>query len=429
MIQIDDMDIIFREAAGSYKLTPANTAWRRLRRQLLWRKLRYVLGAGVFSAAVVLTFLIAFSDEEGKVVGDSASLHTETILKASAVAGVKTQSEPTAPISIDAEPGINIAGVAQPDRTENSQSHFPKGYGGHVQSARAEESLPVREMLYIGSMNLIPPRLTQPHAFTISPIHSIGIVSENTDTGTLDSIWLWSAEVSGGIRFSQFFAISGGLPGHQTLRDDGTWFMSPSIGADIRVKKNGWYFSAGLAWNRVGQKVQFDVETPDLNPLLSHYNYDTTWVYIYDPPYYGEPFPASIDSTFMAVYNRQMYRGTLAVDYLTIPLMAGYEVKRDGIALSCGAGLAFSFPISWHGEAPNAALNRLVTASEELSHQMDLSLQLRLEASARIASRYWMFFRPVAGLGLLNHLGQQSGLNYRNNSAGIDVGIRIDFNP
>lgn len=428
MIQNDNMDNVFREAAGSYELAPASYAWQRLRRQLLWRKLRFVIGGGVFAAAVVI-FLFVFSEEESELVVSSTTIQTEATLNSNVSTKGEEQQAQSALQSETFDADKNIVKITSTEMEVISQvtgsyvsmaSEVPNIRGGHKSA---------REKLYFPRMETVPAHLGDTELFLNPVIRNEGVMVNNSEQVASDSVCLWSVGIYSGINFSRFSALSGGLPGHQELRDEGSWILTPSLGADLKVRNNGWFFSAGLSWSRVGQKVNFDIETPDLNSLLSHYDYDTTWVYIYDPPYYGEPFPASIDSTFVAVYNRQKYRGTLAIDFITMPLMAGYELKRDEISLSCGAGLAFSFPISWHGESPNGVLNRLVPASKELSRKMDLSLLFRLEASARIAPGYWVFFRPVIGVGLLNHTGQQSGLNYRNNSAGLDVGISIDFNP
>ncbi len=429
MIQNDNMDNVFREAADSYELTPASNAWQRLRRQLLWRKLRLVIGGGVFAAAVVVIFLFVFSEEEKELVVNSTTNQTEATISSNVSTKREEQQMESDPRSETYIADKNIAEITNTEMEVISQvtgtyvsmaSEDPNIRGGHNS---------IRENIYFSRMETVPAHLGNTELYLNPVIRSEGVIVNNSGQMASDSACLWSVEVYSGINFSRFSAISGGLPGHQELRDEGSWILTPSLGAELKIKNNGWFFTAGLSRSRVGQKVNFDVETTELNSLLSHYDYDTTWVYIYDPPYYGEPFPASIDSTFVAVYNRQKYRGTLAIDYLTVPLIAGYELNREEISLSCGAGLAFSFPISWHGEAPNGVLNRLVPASNELSHKMDLSLLFRLEASARIAPGYWVFFRPVIGIGLLNHTGQQSGLNYRNNSAGLDVGISIDFNP
>lgn len=429
MIQNDNMDNIFREAAGSYEVTPAPNAWQRLRRQLLWRKLRYVIGAGVFAVAVFLTFFIVSPEEESELVVDSATIQTEATLNTKVFAETELQQEPSVPTSEASKHVVNTDEKAGANRDVITRIGSSPVSAVTENIEKVEGFISAREELYFPRMELVPAQLEVSNQYLNPVMRSMGVFSNSSHQVTPDSAWLWSIEAYSGISFSRFSAFSGGLTGHQALRDEGSWILSPSYGTDMRVRKHGWFFSAGLAWNRVGQNVRFDVETPDLNPFLSHYDYDTTWVYIYDPPYYGEPFPAEIDSTFVATYYRQMYSGKLAVDYLTIPFMAGYEVKREEISVSCGVGLALSFPISWHGEAPNTVLNRLVSASEELSHKIDLSLLLRLEASARISPGYWVFFKPVVGFGLLNHKGQQSGLNYRNNSAGLDVGIRIDFNP
>lgn len=430
MIQFDDMDELFREAAGSYELTPRETAWRSLRRQLLWRKFRYVIGAGVLFPVILYVLLFALPGDESMSAVTPSQSHTP--------AGISSQNNDSrqAVATLGTEKRRDVPAAEVPVCVDKVEKNVPAGIA--------------RKPVVYSNNDLIAPANPEQHDQSFStigrlvPISAVlpslscqmidlGKRSDTTkvfaDSMSNRSCWLWSAEAYGGYGFSQFSGFSGGLMGQKELRDEGSWLLSPSAGALMRVNRKGWFLTAGLQWTRVGQKVQFDVETPDINPQLSHYDYDTTWVWIYDPPYYGEPWPASVDSTFVPIYYHQKFSGTLAVDYLTIPLMAGYEFRNDMLALGVGAGLAFSLPLSYHGKAPNAAMNRLFEASDELSHKVDIGFRFQLEAAARLRSYYWLFFRPVVGVGITDHTGRQSGLNFRNNSLGLDVGIRIDFNP
>lgn len=423
MVQFDDIDDVFREAAGEYRITPGDSAWRRLRRQLLWRKLRYVIGAGMISAvALLLVLLLAPGDEAGQPEAFPL-LHTE-------VAAVSVVSEANGSNGNGQEAQSQRGDVRAVTSDYSPHSAGAARYPGYLSPAMVEPPASDASRMVagvVGRMSRLPGRLAVP---VIRPI----VVKRKTGDVLMDSrhdsaAVRWSVDLFSGFSFSQFAGFSAGLPGHEALRDDGSWLLTPVAGVGLRMSKKGWFASMGLHWNRVGQKVNFDVATTELDSRMSHYEYDTTWVWIYDPPYYGEPFPASVDSTFVSVYQRQMFRGTLATDYLTIPLLLGYEYRSGALALSAGAGLSFSIPVAWHGSSPNARLNGLVAGSHELSHQMDIGLQMRIEGSARIASRYWLFFRPVARIGLSNHSGGQSSLLYRNNSTGLDVGVRIDLNP
>lgn len=424
MVQFDDIDDVFREAAGEYQITPGDSAWRRLRRQLLWRKLRYVIGAGMITA-VALLLVLYFAPVDGDLRPEPLPLlHAKAVVAPLAAEPVGSSSGHQPAEQLQGE--MVRSGELPDSPVDNRVSSSPvvlavdPHENGTLHAARqASPSVAPMDRL----VGLIPISVYLP--FADQRQTGVLLMDSRHDSATVR----WSAELFTGFSYSQFAGFSGGLPGHEKVRDDGSWLMSPVAGAGFRMSKRGWFASMGLGWNRVGQRVNFDVTTTELDTRMSHYDYDTTWVWIYDPPYYGEPFPASVDSTFVAVYQRQAFRGTLATDYLTIPLLLGYEYRSGSLALSAGAGVSFSIPVAWHGMSPNALMNELVAGTHELSHQTDISMQLRLEASTRIASRYWLFFRPNASFGLNNHTGGQSSLIYRNNSTGLDVGVRIDFNP
>ena len=430
MIQFDDIDDLFREAAGSYELTPRETAWRRLRRQLLWRKLKLAIGLGVAMLSLLLVFILALPGDDG-----ASAVATKNLLTPEVVEQVAANSQLDQSIAADNNGGDVVAAASV---GQQSEKHSPGGVSSDqgfvaADQARVNESpsFGSRKVSLITPLRLLETRIEMvlqsgkaPAKRTLPEV--LPPTGDSVDSASHRSLGF---EGYTGLAFSQFSGFEAGTTGHLELRDQGSWLLAPSVGTGLRYQKGNWYVAAGIAWKRIGQKVDFNLTTNDLDNQLSYWKYDTTWIYIYDPPFYGEPWPASVDSSFVAVFKKQSYSGVLAVDYLSIPLMVGYRLREGGVSVGAGFGLQLSLPVGYQGKAPNAALSQLLEAKAEMSHQMDVGFRVEMEGAALFHRRYWFFFRPNATFGVSNHTGGESGLKYRNHSLGVDVGIRIDFNP
>ncbi len=133
------------------------------------------------------------------------------------------------------------------------------------------------------------------------------------------------------------------------------------LGAEFRLSFNKIYLQSGLEYSIYGENVRYNFTTNTVDLHNSHYSYDTTWVWIYDPPYYGEPHPNAIDSTWNVAYETIEMNSSEKnrFHHIEIPLIAGFRTNQRKLNFEIGTGVSFGWLISCKGFLPDISLNSM----------------------------------------------------------------------
>ncbi len=118
-----------------------------------------------------------------------------------------------------------------------------------------------------------------------------------------------------------------------------------SAGVDIKYRFKHWSVGTGLTYSVYRQYYDYQNLHGAYNPDNSYFEYDTTWMWVYDPPVIGKPIVKGIDSTWVKVYDESKAdnSGYNEVGYFEIPVMIGYHfnVNRFIVEINMGASVGF----------------------------------------------------------------------------------------
>ena len=164
-----------------------------------------------------------------------------------------------------------------------------------------------------------------------------------------------------------------------------------SIGADIRYQINNWTLGTGLTYSVYRTRRDYNYTYSTYDAINSYFEYDTTFVWVYDAPDIGKPIVNSIDSSWVKVYNENIVdnSGYNDVSYLEIPVLIGYKFKMNRWNVELNTGFSVGFLMRYFYKVPDlnnyhqivevTHMNRVMfdyLASVTLYYQLDGELSL-----------------------------------------------------
>ena len=140
--------------------------------------------------------------------------------------------------------------------------------------------------------------------------------------------------------------LSGINSEYLVLRNDHESYAAGwSVGSDLKFHVKNWVFTTGINYSVYNQKRTYVNNFLEYSPEESHFQFDTTWVWVYDAPNYGVPVVSGIDSTWISVFNEKVidHSGFNQVRYFEIPLLVGYSFKTNLFTIELNAGASMGF--------------------------------------------------------------------------------------
>ncbi|MCD4773259.1 MAG: hypothetical protein K8R41_07755 [Bacteroidales bacterium] len=182
----------------------------------------------------------------------------------------------------------------------------------------------------------------------------------------------FSVNVFAGTAFSKS-DISGYNPEYLAFRnsnesDKPGW----SLGVDMRLHIKNWIISSGLVYSVYRQSRSYKHSYQEYSPENSFYQYDTTWVWIFDPPNYGIPMITDIDSSWVKTYNNITIdnSGINQLKYFEIPLLVGYRFNSNMFALEINTGFSAGFLVYSKIKVPEFTNNDDIVTAQQMNHTM-----------------------------------------------------------
>ncbi len=151
-------------------------------------------------------------------------------------------------------------------------------------------------------------------------------------------------------------SLSGNKPEYIDLRNDNeTNSTAFSLGGDLRFHYKSFVVATGLGYSVYNQKRHYKKSYQEYSPEDSYYKYDTTWVWVYDPPDFGRPIISGIDSSWTDVYKTVVIdnSGFNRLEYFEIPLTLGYRFDKNLFSVEINAGGSVGFFVYSDFKAPS----------------------------------------------------------------------------
>lgn len=208
--------------------------------------------------------------------------------------------------------------------------------------------------------------------------------------------------------------------------------LSWSAGADVQVHWKNWFVQTGLNRSVYKNYKNYNYDYPVLDSANCYFDYDTVWVWIYNPPELGYPVMVGIDTVWVPVYENINVedKGNNAWNYLEIPVLIGYQFNRRRFGLEVATGVSMGFLINAKGSLPRLpdaeGMEDLDGLSGEINPTM-FSYVLRAGISYRINSGWSVIAQPYYKQNLRSVFKNNYPIDQKFRAFGLNFGVRARF--
>ncbi len=416
----------FREEAGT-------EVWEKLRWTLFWMKYRWYIG---LSSVLLLLGVSAFVTWQLPVHTDIQVVQTnltepnnQLLLAYNQEVENHAMYEEALTSETNVLESANDMSTTQPTQTENaiaaSATTAPNFTISREMTNSSDQMYSDRMYLILSGLSALPFSAS----LTTNPDTNLIGYNRRTDLPVqpVKKQWL-SMNLYGGPSF-----VNSGLSGvnseYLNIRNDNeSNAMGWSVGSDIRFHFKNWVFTTGISYAQYNQNRRYIHQYQEYSPGDSYFDYDTTWVYIFDPPNYGVPMISKIDSTWVKVYHDVTIdqSGKNRVSYFEIPLMVGYTMhhNRFSMELNAGASVGFlTYSNVWVPDESNSLqllkVNEMQTTMYNVVANASLYYHLDRRTSLFVSPYYKQNMRSIFN----NNFPQTQHFN----TIGINFGVNILF--
>ncbi len=175
--------------------------------------------------------------------------------------------------------------------------------------------------------------------------------------------------------------------------------FSWTTGAGLQLHYNNWFVETGFSYAVYSQNRNYNYSYEALDTNSSYFRPDTVWGWAYDPPDIGKPIVIGIDSTWMPVYHDIQVdeTGKNEWTYIEIPLLIGYQLKRNKLSFDISTGVSYGFLISAKARLPDftdhQSFSNLDKNSPEIKQQM-LNYLLHVGVQYEMNSYWSLYAKP-----------------------------------
>jgi hypothetical protein len=201
------------------------------------------------------------------------------------------------------------------------------------------------------------------------------------------------------------------------------------LGAEFRLSLNKIYLQSGLEYSVYGENIKYNFTTNTVDLQNSYYDFDTTWVWIYDPPFNGEPYPIAIDSSWNAAYEKIEMTSVVKnrFQFIEIPLIAGFRTNQRKFNFEIGTGISFGWLISCKGFLPDISLNALTELEKSTPFLQKTTFNYILNAGIEynFNERWSIILKPNYKQNLQSFFTKDYDISQKYHTFGVLMGIRI----
>ncbi len=201
------------------------------------------------------------------------------------------------------------------------------------------------------------------------------------------------------------------------------------LGTEIKFSINKWFIQSGINYSVYGDNAKYNFITNAIDSLNSYYNVDTTYVWIYDPPFFGEPYPIRFDSVWMPVYKEIESSASIKnrYGYIEIPVLFGFHTTKRKLNFEIGTGISFGFLVSAKGNLPDLTNNSLVEINNSTEFIRSTSINYILNAGIKyqISKRISIIVKPNYKRNLSSLFKNDYPVKQKNSTFGVITGINV----
>jgi hypothetical protein len=207
--------------------------------------------------------------------------------------------------------------------------------------------------------------------------------------------------------------------------------LGTGLGAEIKFTFNKVFFQTGIEYAIYGENAKYNFTTQNVDFENSYYDYDTTWVWVYDPPFYGEPHVSAIDSSWIPAFEKITMTSWVKnrYHYIEIPLLIGISADFKKFNLEAGTGISVGCLISCKGYLPDFETNSLIdlNASANFLEKISFNYILNAGIDYKLNEKWSIILKPNYKRNLTSVFDKTNGITQKYSTFGVITGIRIKF--
>jgi len=200
-------------------------------------------------------------------------------------------------------------------------------------------------------------------------------------------------------------------------------------GVNVQYNLKNWIFETGLNYSvyRLYRDYRYTYNIYD--PENSHYDYDTTFVWIYDPPHIGTPYIKNIDSTWVKVYNKVVddHSGYNNMKYFEIPFLIGYRFKLGYVLLELKTGISTGFLTGSSYYVPLNPYSCVIAEKSAQINKVMFNYLANITLYYRVNTKYSVFISPDYRQNLKSVFKDDFPAHEQLGTFGLNLGISYRF--
>ena len=204
--------------------------------------------------------------------------------------------------------------------------------------------------------------------------------------------------------------------------------MGWSLGTDLKFHIKNWIISTGLSYSVNNQDRSYIRSYDEYSPEESYFDYDTTWMWVFDAPDYGYPIVSSIDSSWVDVYDEITVdnSGVNQLKYLEVPLMIGYRFNTNMFAFEVNTGVSMGLLIYSNMEVPDLDNNNLIISADQMNTTM-LNYLANLTIYYNLNRKTSLFITPYYKQNLSSVFNESYPVKQQFKTFGVNFGVNVLF--
>ena len=428
--ELNHIDELYKSKLENYQEVAGKEVWKNMRWILFWMRYRWILG--VASVVILLGIFSLFyignynTSENSNIINNN----TEIILSADYQTKEVQQPENSTFSSSKIESANSSLLLKNADVKVNTPIQSSVNTPIEIIENDNTDKHNINELIINYNPSLSEICQTD-YGYNIANSPDSNLLGYNRRMDLLplshSNNWV-SVNIYAGPAFSKT-DISGNNSEYLTTRNNNEsnkegW----SLGVDLKFHLKNWIISTGLNYSIYNQSRAYSHSIQEYSPDDSYYNYDTTWIWAFDPPDYGIPIIVEIDSSWVKVYNNTTIdnSGLNQMKYFEIPLLVGYSFNSNMFSFEINTGLSAGYLIYSNIKAPSFHdLDDIVTV--EQMNNTTFNILANVSIYYHINSKISIFMSPYYKQNLVSVFNNDYPVKQRFKTSGLNFGISFQF--
>jgi len=418
------IDDFYKKGLSNYQKKASEKTWRKMRWILFWMRYRwFIVGLSVLAIALLMSNFAwnMSSSKTGPIVNSKVPVQDVIVVSSNPMTPNKTAIVSTNEIiDYKEKSGLTIK------ETESNNDY--------IQSLESPKELShVREEIKKADKHtlLLTEIISKNNNPNIAPLPDTNIFGYNR---RLD---IKSFERKKSILNINIYAgpslpisnISGYNSEYLNVRNTNESNKSSwLLGADIKLHLKNWVITTGINYSVYNQSRSYKNNYQEYSPDDSYFQYDTIWVWFFDPPDFGVPIMVGVDSNWVKVYNTVTVdnSGINQISYFEIPFLIGYQFNTNMVQFEINSGINVGFLHTSKVKVPSFTDYSEIVDAGNMSKIM-YNFMANVTVYYKINSSTRLFVSPYYKQNLKSVFNDDYPINQTFTTYGVNFGVSLRF--